>query len=87
MTPEQKSLITHGGILALLQRVSTDIDQMSALLVAIHDRAADEPGTHLALQFETLARIGVDIAERNGDLMCDTMCILRDVITQGEGHA
>lgn len=87
MTPAQKSLVTAGGILALLQKVGTDIDHMSALLVAIQDRAADEPGTDLGLHFETLARIGVDIAERNGDLLCDTMCILRDVIALGEGHA
>lgn len=86
MTPAQKSLVTPGGMLALLQKVSTDIDQLSALLVAIQDRAADEPGTELGLHLETLARIGVDIAERNGDLMCDTICILRDVIAQGGGH-
>ncbi len=84
MTPAQKSLIAPVGILALLQKVSTDLDQMSALLVAIQDRAADEPGTELGLHLETLAHIGVDIAERNGDLMCDTMCLLRDLIAQGE---
>ncbi len=86
MTPAQKSLVTHASIFALLQKLSTDIDQMSALLVAIQDRAADEPGSEAGLQFETLARIGVDIAARNGDLMCDTICILRDVIAQGERH-
>ncbi|WP_312993226.1 hypothetical protein [Achromobacter animicus] len=87
MTPAQKSLIAPEGILDLLQKVSTDLDQMGALFVAIHDRAADESGTGLALHFETLARIGVDIAERNGDLMCDTICLLRDVIALGEVDA
>ena len=87
MSPTQKALVTHGGILALLQKVSTDIDQMSAVLVAIQDRAADESATDLSLHLETLARIGVDIAERNGDLMCDTMCILRDLIALGERDA
>ncbi|MFJ3465324.1 hypothetical protein [Achromobacter spanius] len=87
MTPTQKSLITPAGILALLQRVSTDLDQVTAVLVAIQDRAADEHASDLALHLETLARIGVDIAERNGDLMCDTMCLLRDAIAQGEVDA
>lgn len=87
MTPAQKNLVTAAGIYALLQKISTDIDQMSALLAAIQDRAADEPGTKLGLQLETLACIGVDIAERHGDLMCDTMCILRDVIAQGDDRA
>lgn len=87
MTPAQKLLIAPAGILALLQKVSTDLDQMSALLVAIQDRAADEPGTELGLHLETLAHIGVGIAERNGDLMCDTMCLLRDAIAQGESCA
>ncbi len=87
MTPAQKSLITPGGILALLQKVSADLDQLGALLVAIQDRTADEIGSELGLHLETLARIGVDIAERNGDLMCDTMCLLRDSIAEGERDA
>lgn len=87
MNPTQKSLIAPAGILELLQKVCTDLDQMSALLVAIRDRAAVEPGTELGLHLETLARIGVDIAERNGDLMCDTICLLRDLIAQGEADA
>lgn len=87
MTPAQKSLITPVGILALLQKVSADLDQVGALLIAIQDRTADEIGSELGLHLETLARIGADIAERNGDLMCDTMCLLRDLIAQGEGHA
>ena len=59
------------------QRLTDDINQMRALFLAIEDRAIDEHGSALGIQFETLARIGSDIAERNAAITCDTMCALR----------
>lgn len=78
-------LTTAGSVVDLLCKLTNDIDEMNALLCAIEDRAMDgggglERGSVAALHLETLARIGTDIAERNANLACNTICALQAVI-------
>ena len=79
MKTSTQALTSAESVADLLRRLTDDINQMRALFLAIEDRAIDEHGSALGIQFETLARIGSDIAERNAAITCDTMCALRDV--------
>lgn len=80
-----QSPTTASRVIELLQKLTTDIDQMRALFCAIEDRAMDgglglDQGSVVAMHFEALAHIGSDIADRNADATCNAICALRDAI-------
>ncbi len=87
----RQSLATAGNVVDLLRKLTTDIDEMSALLCAIEDRAMDgggglEQGSVVALHFETLARIGRDIAERHAEQTTNAILALQAVINKSDSE-
>ncbi|WP_131224902.1 hypothetical protein [Achromobacter marplatensis] len=72
----------------LLQRISTDLDQVRALFVSIEDRAKDEEGSALGMHLEALSQIGSDISERNAEGLSNTICAIRGyLVEQAQGGA
>lgn len=87
-------LTTAGTVIEVLRKLTTDINQMRSMFLAIEDRAMDgggglEEGSIVAIHLETLARIGGDIADRNVSEASDTICALQAVINASkiEGEA